>query len=61
MVKILSIAGIVLFGVSIVIHTIMTYIWAFSPYSLKMYACMAKNVASIAGYYACVKVYLNSK
>lgn len=59
--KILCIAGIVLFGMSILIHTILTYLYAFSPYTLKMYACMVKNVVSIAGYYACMKLYLKQR
>ena len=59
--KFLSMSGIILFGTSILLHTILTYTWAFSPYSLKMYECMIRNLASIVGCCCCVRIYLKSK
>lgn len=59
--SIMSIAGIILFGTSILIYTTLTYVWAFSPYSLEMYKCMIKNLASIVGCCACVGILLKTK
>lgn len=57
----LCMLGMILFGISILLHTILTYMWAFSPYSLKMYDCMIRNIASCAGFYVCLKIYLDSQ
>ena len=49
LIKILCIIGAACFGMSALIFTISTYMWAFSPYTSKMFECMGYNVLSITG------------
>ena len=56
--KILCGIGIFVFGMGIVVFTILTYMWAFSPYTLKMFECIAYNFSSLMGLVICSYLFL---
>ena len=48
-IKALNIGAMIFFGLSVLIFTILTYMYALSPYTTEMLKCMARNAFSIGG------------
>lgn len=48
-IKALNIGAMIFFGLSILIFTILTYMYALSPYTTEMFECIARNLFSIGG------------
>ena len=48
-IKVLNIGAMIFFGLSVLIFTILTYMYALSPYTTEMFKCIARNLFSIAG------------
>ena len=48
-IKALNIGAMIFFGLSVLIFTILTYMYALSPYTTEMFKCMARNSFSIGG------------
>lgn len=48
-IKVLNIGAMIFFGLSVLIFTILTYMYALSPYTTEMFKCIARNLFSIGG------------
>lgn len=48
-IKVLNIGAMIFLGLSVLFFTILTYMYALSPYTTEMFKCIARNLFSIGG------------
>ena len=60
-IKVLNIGAMIFFGLSVLFFTILTYMYALSPYTTEMFKCIARNLFSIGGLILTIINYLRWK
>ena len=60
-IKVLNIGAMIFFGLPVLIFTILTYMYALSPYTTEMFKCIARNLFSTGGLILTIINYLRWK